>query len=275
MLVDTHCHLNFKRFKDRVEGVIQAAQKAGVSQIIVPGTDVVSSQKAVEIARKYEGIHAAVGIHPHHVYELHGGLIVNSLSQIEELISEPKVVAIGEVGIDRHVYENTKYEKYRVDETFIALQKELFQEQIKLAIKYKKSLIIHNREAKGDVTGILRKLWDPLLEGKTVFHCSEPDQELLDFAMEHKMYWGVDGDATYWKEKQDFIKKVPLSMLVLETDAPFLLPEPLKSQKLYPNEPKNVPVIAECIAQLLNQTVENVASATTENAKKLFSLESA
>jgi TatD DNase family protein len=133
-------------------------------------------------------------------------------------------------------------------------------------------LILHNREAKEDVLKILRDMWDYKLESRSVFHCCEPDEELLEFAKTHKMFLGVDGDITYYPEKQEFIKKVPLEMLVLETDAPFLLPEPLKTQKLYPNEPKNMKITAEYIAKLRRIDVEEVVRVTMRNACKLFDI---
>ncbi|MDO8497999.1 MAG: TatD family hydrolase [bacterium] len=298
-MFDTHCHLNFSRFKKNFPEVIQRAKEAGIDQIVVPGTDVESSKKAVEIAERYEGVWAAVGVHPHHVYELNvergtsqpkaDEILAKNvkiiLYEIEKLLSHPKVVAVGEVGVDRHTYEETKYETYNVEESFIDLQKELLREQIKLAVKYKKSLILHNREAKIDLLEELNEVWDSNLEGRTVFHCCESDTvgtgrdlSLLDYAIEKKIYIGVDGDITYDLpesiKKKEFIKKVPLEMLVLETDSPFLLPEPLRTKKEYPNEPKNLTFIATYVAELKGMSVEELAKQTTKNAKRLFNISS-
>jgi TatD DNase family protein len=181
-------------------------------------------------------------------------------------------VAVGEIGMDRHEYTQTKYENYAVDEDFIELQRGLLEGQIDLAIKYGKSVIFHNREAKKDVLHIVQKKWSDTLRGHAVFHCCEPDPELLEFAKKHEMYLGVDGDVTYFKEKAEFIKTVPLDMLVLETDAPFLLPEPYRTQKLFPNEPKHIKYIAEYIAKLKGITVEELVFHTTKNAFKLFNV---
>ena len=309
-MFDTHCHLNFGAFDGRVDEVIKNAQSVGVNQIVIPGTDVATSEKAVAIAEKYEGVYAAVGIHPHHVFEIYSESsipkffigkqqteknLISSLSkiqkqndvipaeagihsdlnQIEQLLSHPKVVAIGEVGIDRHIYQKTKYPDYKIEEEFVELQKKVLIEQIKLANKYKKALIIHNREAKKDVLEILNTYYLILNTVPAVFHCCEPDPELLDFAKKHKMFIGVDGDITYYKEKQEFIKTVPLEMLVLETDSPFLNPEPLrKNEGGTKNEPKNIPLIAEFVAKLKGVAVEEVAEKTTNNARKLFSVSS-
>jgi len=271
---DTHCHLNFSRFKKNVDEVVRAATEAGVKSIVIPGTDIPSSQKAIELAQKYasEGLDmwAAVGIHPHHVFEHKDGS--HELEELEKLLQEDRVVAIGEIGLDKHQYEATKYEEYHVDDMFIEKQKALFRAQFKLGKKYGKSIIMHNREAKAELLPIVRELWDSSLKGKVVLHCCEPDLELLKLAKELGLYLGVDGDLTYWAEKQEFIKAVPLEMLVIETDAPFLLPEPLKSQKMYPNVPANVVLVAEKVAELKGETVERVAEVTTANARLLFGI---
>lgn len=272
-MFDTHCHLNFSRFKKNVDDVIRTAFETGITCIIVPGTDIQTSKKAIDVAKTNESIYAAVGVHPHHVYELkkENALDMQSIiHELELLVINPKVVAVGEVGMDRHVYEDTKYEAYNVDDTFINLQKELLKEQIKIAIKYRKSLILHNRKAKQDLLLIVKEQWDNSLKGRAVFHCCEPDMELLEFAKKYHMFIGVDGDITYYKEKQEFIKQVPLEMLVLETDSPFLLPEPLRSQKLFPNKPQYLKLIAEFIAELKEVSFEVLVAETTKNAKKLF-----
>ncbi|MEK7109807.1 MAG: TatD family hydrolase [Patescibacteria group bacterium] len=283
MYFDTHCHLNFEAFNGRIERAIDEAKKVGVNQIVIPGTDFETSKKAVEIAEKYEGIYAAVGIHPHHVYEIYKKArdrkffdgkqqtAKNLIPSLSILLSSPKVVAIGEVGIDRHIYQKTKYPNYQIEEEFVKLQKIILKEQILLSIKYDKSLVLHNREAKADMFEVLNKIWDKKLEGRSVFHCCEPDPELLEFAKKHRMFIGIDGDITYYKEKQEFIKTVPLEMLVLETDSPFLNPEPhRKKEGGVKNEPKNIPLIAEFVAKLKGISVDEVAEITTENACVLF-----
>jgi TatD DNase family protein len=161
-----------------------------------------------------------------------------------------------------------------VDEQFMNLQKELFVAQLKLAVKYKKSVIVHNREAKGDMLPLLEDNWNSHFEGRIVFHCCEPDKKLLEFAKEHKMFIGVDGDVTYREDKQQFIKTVPLDMLVLETDSPFLLPEPLRTQKKYPNTPANLLLIAEFISQVRGENIEDFIQKTSQNAEMLFRLRS-
>jgi TatD DNase family protein len=313
MYFDTHCHLNFEAFDGWVKEVVDDAKKIGVNQIVVPGTDIPTSEKAIRIAERYEGVYAAVGIHPHHIFEIFqrsqktdnkqsdksasqkirqsdvlnnqisdSPILLSDLSGIEKLLSHPKVVAVGEVGIDRHNYQKTKHEGYGVFEEFVKLQKIFFIEQIKLANKYKKALIIHNREAKKDVLDILADYRLLITDYRSVFHCCEPDFELLEFAKLHKMFIGVDGDITYYKQKQEWIKTVPLEMLVLETDSPFLKPRcnwmqsdasgynQMKTREN--NEPKNIPIIAEFVAKLKGITVEVVEKQTTENAEILFKI---
>lgn len=283
IFIDTHCHLNFKRFNKTREQVILEASENGVTVCIVPGTDIFLSQIAVEIASEHTNMYAAIGIHPHHTMEKlniqSAGWRTNSkqlemdIQELEKLIIHPKVVAVGEVGLDRHVYEETKYKNYQISDEFMQAQKEYFTAQIQLAIKYKKALIIHNRETKKELFEVLNSEWREEMRFRTVFHCCEPDDELLAYAKSHDIFIGVDGDVTYGGEKAIFIKQVPLSMLVLETDSPFLLPEPLRSQKLYPNTPANIPLIAKCIADIKGISVEEVAEITTENAKRLFRIE--
>lgn len=280
-MIDTHCHLNFKAFKKILGEVISGAQAAGVQDIIIPGTDVKTSRLACDIAASHEHLYAAVGIHPHHVFQYlmpniqqqpGAPKLESDIDAIEDLLKHPSVVAVGEVGLDRHVYEETKYAEYAVNQEFIELQRTLLREQIRLAIKYGKSLILHNREAKNEMLPLLTELWDTRLEGRTVFHCCEPDEELLAFAVKHAMYIGVDGDITYVPEKQAFVTKIPQNMLVLETDAPYLLPEPLRSKREFPNRPANIRITAETVARLRDEEVDQLIEFTTANARALFRL---
>ena len=289
-MFDTHCHLNFKAFAGRVKEVITNANKAGITSIVIPGTDIESSIKAVNIAEKHDGVYAAVGIHPHHVFQINQraengknqssefSRLSSDLSEIEKLITNSKVVAIGEVGVDRHYYNKTKYPNYQIDESFMDLQKEFLRQQIELAVKNKKSIIFHNREAKKDFLKMLTDYRSLITDNRCVFHCCEPDQELLDFATRFKIFIGVDGDVTYRKDKEEFIKKVPLELLVLETDSPFLLPRPRQDfgrqaiQLKFPNEPENLQLIANFIAETIGINFEELANITEENSRKLFQI---
>lgn len=275
-MFDTHCHLNFKAFSGKEKEIVDEAKKAGVNLILVPGTDLETSKTAVKLAKKFPEVYAAVGIHPHHLYKISQKnkniKIDEYLVPFEQLISQQKVVAIGEVGLDRYIYQKTKYKDYQISKDFIELQKLFFIKQIELAVNHKKTLIIHNRLTKNDLLPILKYHQSLISKINLVFHCCEPDEDLLSYAIKNNIYIGVDGDITYNEKKQKFIKKIPLDLLVLETDSPFLLPEPLRRKKLYPNEPKNLPLIAEFIANLIKLSVEKLVKQTTKNGRKLFNI---
>ncbi|MCX7997159.1 MAG: TatD family hydrolase [Patescibacteria group bacterium] len=280
-MFDTHCHLNFKAYRKNLADVIARTRRAGINKVVIPGTNVETSRGAVQIASAEQGLYAATGIHPHHVFELYVKLekgagfdevVGNELQEIRSLLREKSVVAVGEVGLDRHMYIQTKYAEYRVTEEFIDIQKKVMEQHILLAIEHNLSLIIHNREAAEDMLSVLRSVWDSSLRGRTVFHCCEANSDLLQFACENEVFIGVDGDITYSDIKREFIRRVPRKLLVLETDGPYLLPEPLRSRKEYPNAPYNLPVIAQKVAEWREEPVAEVEYYTGENADRLFSL---
>ncbi len=281
MLFDTHCHLNFEAFEGEVPDVLGRALDAQVNRVVVPGTDVFTSQKAVLLAQKYTEVYAAVGIHPHHIFDMLGEEslerqqieIEKDIDEIKKLLREPKVVAVGEVGVDRHLYKKTKYDSYEVSEPFVILQKELLARQIQLAAEFEKSLILHNREAVEDLLHVLQTNWSSNLVGRTVIHCCEADERLLDFARKNNAFIGVDGDITWSKKKQRFIAEVPIELLVLETDSPYLTPEPAREQVAFPNEPKNITLVCNKVAEIKNISPEFVARVTTENAQALFNVQ--
>ncbi len=266
MLFDTHCHLNFEIFNNQEEAVIGRAKRVGINYFLVPGSNLPTSQKAISLTKKYQNVFAAVGIHPHHAQDK-----IN-LNRLESLIKEPQVVAVGEIGLDYHQYQKTKYKNYQINSQFKKDQQILFTKQLKLAKKYQKPIIFHNREAKEDMLTIIKQCWNKSLKTRAVFHCCEPDEELLVFAQKHHILIGVDGDVTYWSKKARFIKEVPLERLVLETDSPYLTPEPVKKNKPFPNEPKNLKHVATFIAKLKNIPLKTIAFQTTTNTKKLFNL---
>ncbi len=278
-MFDTHCHLNFGAFDQSIDDVVMRAREQGVAEIMIPSTNLETSRKAVELAKRYtsSGVLCAVGIHPHHVFELkeHSEQIEHDLKIIQSLLSEPVVQAVGEVGLDRHYYKSTKYSAYQIDQEFMKTQILVFRRQVEMAVDNSKSLILHNREARDEFLQTLSTVWSSKLEWRTVFHCCEPSKQLLSYAKEHNIMIGVDGDVTYYKEKQDFVRTIPLEMLVLETDAPFLSPEPFRSQPREtrpPNEPANISLIAQKIAELTGRSVDEVTRQTTENAHRLFAL---
>src|SRR3989344_1346287 len=285
-MFDTHCHLNFHSFKNNVDDVIKRARDVGVSYITIPSTDVNTSIDAVEIAQNNKDIYSAIGIHPHHIFKYQiphprhprengdlqipdqvgndsgavgndvSSFINSELKKIKELAQKDKVVAVGEIGLDRHYYSKTKYSDYQINEEFLFLQKDFFIKQIEIAAEFKKSLILHNREASDEFLETFDKSWREKFKERTVFHCCEPKKSLLDYAKSKRIFIGVDGDVTYNKQKEEFVKEIPLDLLVLETDSPFLTPEPIRSTNKFPNEPKNIYVITDFIAKKKGINIE-------------------
>lgn len=252
MLVDTHCHLDFPEFdKDRDE-VAQRAKNEGVDYIINIGSGLAASEKALELARRYDFIYATVGIHPHQADKFDD----KAKTRIEELLKKDKVVAIGETGLDY-------YKNYSQTEN----QKILFAYLVKLAVGSGLPLVIHNRQAEADTLKILKEA-HPV---KAVVHCFSGDADFLRECLDLGFLISFTCNLTYKKaqELRTLAKSTPLERLMLETDAPFLPPEGLRGQR---NEPRYVKFLAEEIARIKEIDLEEVAKVTTQNAKKFFNL---
>ncbi len=282
-MVDVHCHLNFNVFKDDYGEVIQRALEAGVTKIINVGTKIDSSQKAVELAEKYDSpagkLYAIVGIHPHHadkIMDSGQARMTKSdkwIKQLEQLARHPKVVGIGECGMDYYRYQSN-------DIVDPKLQREVFIKQIELAHQLKKPLQIHNRHAGKDIIDILLNHKSYLLNrptgGPGMFHCMSGDLAFLKKALGLGFYVGFDGNITYKglapgenTDLKDLVRATPLDRIVLETDSPYLPPVPFRGQR---NEPKNVIIVGKIIAELKKLTFEEVSQQTTKNAVSLFKL---
>lgn len=255
MLVDTHCHLNFQAFENDLDAVINSAHKAGVEKIVNVGADLKSSQKAVEIAQTHDGCYAAVGIHPHHADKLEN----DWLEKLDKLAQQPKVVAIGECGLDYYKYKGSGV----VDP---AIQKEIFSKQFQLAQNLNLPVIIHSRQSFDDVISTIYRLPSTIpLYG--VFHCYSAGKSGLKLINQLGFYFGIDGNLTYDDGLQNIVKEIPLEKIILETDAPFLTPLPIRNQR---NEPKNVKIIALHLAKIKNTTYEEVAQIISHSANLLF-----
>lgn len=302
MLIDTHCHLNFKVFRSQLPAVLERAQKVGVEQMVVVGSQLKNSKRAVEQAQAHEAIFAAVGVHPHHVWDylekakvqakIAGQSLESVMNEIMEivateltnLVQQPKVVAVGEIGLDYHQFEQTQYEDKVITPEYQLWQERFLLLQAKIANDSNKAIIIHSREAVGELLSLLNKHAYLFKNQKVVFHCCETDERLLTFALENHYFIGVDGDVTFDLSKQEFIKQVPLKSLVLETDSPYITPEPDKSyfaehkaELSYKDrvcEPRHVAVIAQKVAELKQVPLGEVVNQTTNNAQKLFHLAS-
>lgn len=270
-MIDTHTHLNFKVYKSDWREVARRAVESGVRKMIVVGTDIPSSYRAVEMANAHKALFASVGIHPHHAKGIKNKeLGINDLmDKIKKLIDDPKVVAVGEVGLDYHKYRNSKYqEKTSEDELdeIMKLQKLLFISQVKLAEEMDKPLLIHSREAKEDVINLLKNVKAP---ARGVFHCFEGNKKLLKMILDEGFYVSFTGNITYDESKLELASKVPLDRLLLETDSPFMTPEPHRGKR---NEPAYVKIIAKKIAFSHGVHFNEVIKITTKNARELFKL---
>ena len=256
-LIDSHCHLNLKVFDGDYKEIIERTLKNGVEAIVV-GIDLESSKKALNLAKRFSGIYAAVGLHPN---EIAGHDWRSELLQITDLISAPKVVAIGEVGYDLH-----KVDKKEVKST-IEFQQRVFDFFISEAKKNKKPLIIHTREANSQMLVALARIKKEKIKG--IWHCFSSNLSLAKKALDAGLLIGFTGLITYDPSYDNVIAKIPLDKIVVETDAPYLAPTPLRGSR---NEPSNVVYVAQHIARLLNKDEESVSKQLYENAKKLFNI---
>jgi len=279
MLVDTHTHLNFEAFEDDWQKVVARAFKAGVKKMIVVGTDVPSSKRAVELAEQSPNLFASVGIHPHHARGLDSRFkIQDSREKIKELAEHPKVVAIGEVGLDFHKYQVTRYKIQETEEEWkklVNLQKKLLGVQVEIAKKVKKPLILHSREAGREVVDVIEHFCKK--DGKMpkgVFHCFDGSKKYLKQVLEWGFWVSFTGNITYVPDRARVAKEVPLEKLLLETDCPFMPPYAKasggKPQSKQRSEPRDVVVIAEFHAEARNLGIDEIMGQTGKNARNLF-----
>ncbi len=255
MIIDTHCHLNDKRFENDLEAVIQRAFDADVKGMIIPGADPSELPRAVEIAEKYDNIYFAVGVHPYDKEAF-------DLSYLEEHITHPKCIAVGECGLDYFRLPKEEAQK----EADKAAQKEIFRKQIDLAKRYKKPLIVHIREASKDSLDIL--IEENAREVGGVLHCYNASPILLELDA-HGFYYGIGGVVTFKNAKKlvEILPQIPQNKLLIETDAPYLTPHPHRGER---NEPFYTTLVAQKMAEILQidrKTLENIV---LENTRRLF-----
>ena len=274
MLTDTHCHLNFNKFDEDREAVIARAIQAGVNRILIPALDLDSSHAALQLAKMHPHLYAAVGFHPTDLDKFSS----QAFTEIKQLVNYPKVVAIGEIGIDYY------WVKGREERSF---QREVLRIQLAWATEVHKPVVIHMREeddawlgqASMDLLQILSE-WHgelaadghPLAVKPGVLHSFNGNLETARKAIALNFYIGVTGPVTYKnaEEKRNIIRQLPLPHLLIETDAPFLTPVPYRGKR---NEPAFVSYIADKIAELHRTTRERVAEITATNAARLFGWE--
>jgi TatD DNase family protein len=254
MLFDTHVHLNAEQFNEDLEEVISRAKEAGVGKMVVVGFDRPTIERAMELVEHYDFLYASVGWHPVDAIDMTD----EDLAWIEELSSHPKVVALGEMGLDYHWDKSPK-----------DVQKEVFRKQIHLAKKVKLPIIIHNREATQDIVDILREEGAEEVGG--IMHCFSGSSEIAQECVDMNFYISLGGPVTFKnaKKPKEVAQEIPLERLLIETDCPFLAPHPNRGKR---NEPAYVKLVAEQIAELKGISVEEVERITTENANKLFNI---
>jgi TatD DNase family protein len=268
MLIDTHAHLNFKAFKNKVDRALAEADSQGITKIVVPGANLQSSRQAVQLAQQYPQIYAAVGIHPVHAgQDLEKYRSTGLVRELKALIQQPKVVAIGEIGLDNYRIEELPHQN-----EVQKIQQEVFQIQLELALTHKLPLIIHNRQATPNLLTILNSNNLKLLPG-FVFHCFEGDPPIWKFVQQYPSgFLGLTANLTYNQKLQAAVKDIPLTKLVLETDSPFLLPKLPGQSFSFPNTPGNVKIVASQLGIIKNVSPEEVARITSQNSQKLFNI---
>ncbi len=259
-LIDTHCHFNFDDYDQDRDQVWADSHAVGVRRLIIPAVDRQTAHEGIALAEKYDGMYAAVGIHPNSTANFHEDMI----SQFRAMASHPKVISIGEIGLDYHWDKSPKAQQFRAFEAQLALAREL-----------ELPVIIHNREADEDTLTILEKwaqnLPDSLKNRAGVLHSFSGDEMLAKRALAIGFYLGFTGPITY--KNAAMMRRVasstPLDRILVETDAPFLTPIPHRGKR---NSPAYIPIMVDRLASLHNIQTDEMGRYTTENAVKLFNL---
>lgn len=254
MLFDTHAHYYDNQFDEDRRESIERAFSNGVKYILNASSDVASSIENISMSQEYENVYAAVGMHPHNIIDINNNII----SAIADFASYPKVVAIGEIGLD-YFYDNSPREA----------QKMGFVKQIYLAINMNLPVIVHDRDAHEDTLNIIKSENAKKVGG--IFHCFSGSVEMAREVLNNNFYISIGGPVTYKNANKllEVVKYVPEDRLLLETDCPYLPPEPLRGKR---NESANVKLVAEKVAKIRGKTLEYISDITTSNALKLFGI---
>ena len=248
MFVDTHCHITRNDYSD-IPFLIDKIRKSGVNKIIVNGCDMESNLEVLELTKKYDIVYGAIGFHPTELDNFNE----NDLMWLEKHIDDDKIVALGEIGLDYH-YDNTDKEK----ENYV------FKKQLEIAKKHNKPVIVHSRDAIQDTFDILKKY-----DLKGSIHCFSGSLEMAREFIKCGYLIGVGGVVTYKNAKNivNVIKNIDLEYILLETDSPYLTPEPYRNLK---NDSSYIPLIARKIAEIKEEPLEVIEKTTSENAMGLF-----
>lgn len=256
-LFDTHAHYNDEKFDEDAEILLGKMAEDNLCGIVIPGYNIKSCKRAIELAEKFENVYCAVGMHPSDIEETQEK-IDEQIKQIKELCKSKKVVAIGEIGLDYHWVQDNK-----------ELQKYAFVKQIELANELKLPIIIHTRDCIQDMIEILLKKIKPIEH--SILHCCPFNRELVKEGLKLGFYISFAGPTTYKNSKnaEEIIKIVPEDKILIETDSPYLSPEPYRGQR---NDSSKVKYIAEKIALTKEKSLDEIAKLTTENAKNVFKI---
>lgn len=264
-MIDSHCHLNFHAFEKDVDEVVRNAKKASISTIINTGTQISSSQWAVTLAHQYKELFAVVGVHPHHADKV----TPEWIESLEKLAKDPKVIGIGECGLDYYNYKSNGIVDPEIQQT-------VFIKQLKLAHKLNLPLQIHTRDEKArtEAIHILRERSDLLEKIPGMFHCMAGSKESLDAVLEMGFFVGFDGNVMYGGippgepiDLIELVKHTPLDRIVIETDSPYLTPHPLRGKR---NEPQYAIMTAQFIADIKGVSLEQLVEQTDKNVYTIF-----
>ena len=247
---DSHAHYNDEKFNQDKDNVLKEIYNQDITRLVCAGYNYQSSVSAIEISKENDWIYTTIGISPNDVEDL------AKVDSLDELLNEKKIVAIGEIGLDYYWNKENK-----------DIQKELFIKQIELANKYNLPIVIHTRDAAVDTIDILK---NHPCNKKGVFHCCPLNQELIKEGLKLGFYISFSGNITFKNAKSDAcIGLVPLDRILIETDSPYLAPEPLRGTR---NDSRNVKLVAQKIASVKNLSLEEVAKITYDNANRIFNL---
>ncbi len=249
---DSHSHYNDEKYNEDREKVLKQIYNEGITKTVCVGYNVEKSKQAIEIANTHDFIYASCGISPNDIEDY----TEENLKKIEEYAKSDKIVAIGEIGLDYYWNKENKEE-----------QKELFIKQIEIANKYNKPIIIHTREAVEDTIEILKKY---NVKEKGIFHCCPLNPELIKEGIKLGFYISFSGNVTFKNAKPErAVLEVPDEKILIETDCPYLTPEPFRGQR---NDSKNVKIIAQKIAEIKKMHIEDISKITYKNANKIFNV---
>jgi TatD DNase family protein len=258
MLIDTHAHIYLKQFDDDREAMLGRAREAGVETIVQPAIDVPSIQHAVDLCEAHDGLYAMAALHPSETDEATD----EDFEAVKEWCGHDHVVAVGESGLD-----------YYWDRSFDDRQQAFFRRHIRLAVEVDLPLVIHNREATEDILTILeeeRAATDEPEKMRGILHCYVDPPEVAQRAWDLGFYVGVGGIMTFSNsEVDDYVREVPLERIVVETDSPYLAPEPHRGDR---NEPAYVRDVARRLAEIKDVSMGEVERVTTANAREIYEL---